>query len=119
MSFYNSIAYDDGFNGAAVTPAEGERLAGVIGKATVLMMMNHGPLVIGSTLGEALLRLIYLEDTCKIQLLAEAGGSELKRIAPEIVATYPDDSPMFKAYGRTFMKAIIRKLTREEPDFLS
>jgi len=82
-------------------------------------MMNHGPLVIGSTLGEALLRLIYLEDTCKIQLLAEAGGAELKHIPPQIVATYPDDSPMFKAYGRTFMKAIIRKLTREEPDFLS
>lgn len=119
MSFYNSIAYDNGFTGAAVTPAEGERLAGVIGRATVLMMENHGPLVIGSTLGEALLRLIYLEDTCKIQLLAESGGAELQHIPPQIIATYPDDSPMFKAYGRTFMKAIIRKLTREEPDFLS
>jgi len=119
MSFFNSIAYDRGFTGAAVTPAEGERLAGVIGRATVLMMENHGPLVIGSSVGEALLRLIYLEDTCKIQLLAEAGGAELQHIPPAVIATYPDDSPMFKAYGRTFMTAVIRKLTREEPDFLS
>ena len=119
MSFYNSIAYDNGFTGAAVTPAEGERLAGVIGRATVLMMENHGPLVIGGSLGEALLRLIYLEDTCKIQLLAEAGGAALQHIPAEIIATYPDDSPMFQSYGRTFMKAVIRKLSREEPDFLS
>lgn len=119
MSFLNSIAYDRGFEGAAVTPAEGERLAGVIGKATILMMENHGPLVIGATLGEALLRLIYLEDTCKIQILAEAGGAELQHIPPEIIATYPEDSAMFKSYGRVFMKAVIRKLTREEPDFLS
>jgi len=119
MSLYNSIAYDNGFNGAAVTPAEGERLAGVIGKATVLMMENHGPIVIGAALGQALLRLIYLEDTCKIQLLAEAGGAELQHIPAEIIRTYPDDSEMFQAYGRTFMKAVIRRLTREEPDFLS
>ena len=119
MSFLNSIAYDRGFDGAAVTPAEGERLAGVIGNATILMMENHGPLVIGSTLGEALLRLIYLEDTCKIQLLAEAGGAALQHIPPQIIATYPEDSAMFKSYGRVFMTAVIRKLTREEPDFLS
>ena len=119
MSFYNNVSYDRGFTGAAVTPAEGERLAGVIGKSTILMMENHGPLVIGATLGEALLRLIYLEDTCKIQLLAEAGGAELQPIKSELIKGYPDDSAMFKSYGRTFMTAVIRKLTREEPDFLS
>ena len=118
MSFYNAIAYDRGFTGAAVTPAEGERLAGVIGKSTVLMMDNHGPLVIGATLGQALLRLIYLEDTCKIQLLAEAGGAELQPIADTLLKRAPDqDNPMFTAYGRTFMNALIRRLSREEPDF--
>lgn len=118
MSFYNAISYDRGFTGAAVTPAEGERLAGVIGKSTVLMMENHGPLVIGATLGQALLRLIYLEDTCKIQLLAEAGGAELQPIADRLLKRAPDqDNPMFTAYGKTFMNALIRRLSREEPDF--
>lgn len=118
MSFYNSIAYDRGFTGAAVTPAEGERLAGVIGKSTVLMMDNHGPLVIGAGLGEALLRLIYLEDTCKIQLLAEAGGAELQPIATSLMKRAPgQDNPMFAAYGKTFMNALIRRLSREEPEF--
>lgn len=119
MSFYRRIAYDRGFTGAAVTPAEGERLAGQIGDALVLMMDNHGPLVIGPTLGEAILTLIYLEDTCKIQLLAEAGNAKLQPINPDLIARTPGDNPMFQAYGRTFMKAIIRKLTREEPDFMT
>ena len=118
MSFYNKIAYDRGFTGAAVTPAEGERLAGVIGDAEVLMMENHGPLVIGPSLGEAILTLIYLEDTCKIQILAEAGGNRQIPIRPDLLARVPKLNPMFQNYGRTFMTAIIRKLSREEPDFL-
>lgn len=118
MSFYNKIAYDRGFTGAAVTPAEGARLAGVIGDADVLMMDNHGPLVIGPSLGEAILTLIYLEDTCKIQLLAEAGNATLQPIRADLLARVPKLNPMFQNYGRTFMTAMIRKLTREEPDFL-
>lgn len=117
MSFYNRIAYDRGFTGAAVTPAEGERLAGVIGDAVVLMMDNHGPLVIGPALGEALLTLIYLEDACRMQLLAEAGGAALQPIRPDLLARVPAENPMFQAYGRTFMTAVLRKLSREEPDF--
>jgi hypothetical protein len=70
-------------------------------------------------LGEALLRLVYLEDTCKIQLLAEAGGAPLAPIASRLLeGRNTEDGPRFAAYGRTFMTAIIRKLTREEPDFL-
>ena len=42
-----------------------------------------------------------------LQESAEAGGAELQPIPPAIVATYPDDSPMFRNYGRTFMKAVI------------
>ncbi len=119
MSFYNRIAYDRGFSGAAVTPAEGERLAGMIGDKIVLMMDNHGPLVIGQTLGEALLTLIYLEDTCKIQLLAESGNATLQPIREDLLKRVKVPNQMFEAYGRTFMKALIRRLTREEPDFLS
>ena len=119
MSFLTKISYDRGFEGAAVTPAEGERLAGVLGDAVVLMMDNHGPLVVGPTLGEAMLTLIYLEDTCKMQLLAEAGGAKLQPIQQRLLDRVPPHSPMFQGYGRTFMTAMIRKLTREEPEFMT
>jgi ribulose-5-phosphate 4-epimerase/fuculose-1-phosphate aldolase len=119
MSFYKRIAYDRGFEGAALTPAEGERLARLIGDNVVLMMDNHGPLVVGRTLGEALLRLIYLEDTCKIQLLAEAGGAALQSIPNQMMGADPGEEGRFANYGRTFMRAVVRRLATEEPDFLT
>jgi ribulose-5-phosphate 4-epimerase/fuculose-1-phosphate aldolase len=121
MSFYRRIAYDRGFEGAALSPAEGERLAGLLGKNhVVLMMENHGPLVVGASLGEALLRLIYLEDTSKIQLLAEAGGAPLAPIPSQLLGgRNTEDGPRFAAYGRTLMKAVVRRLSKEEPDFLN
>ena len=121
MSFYRRIAYDRGFEGAALSPAEGQRLAGKLGPDNVILMMeNHGPLVIGASLGEALLRLIYLEDTCKIQLLAEAGGAPLAAIPSQLLeGGNTEDGPRFAEYGKTLMTAVIRKLSREEPDFLN
>lgn len=119
MSLYQRIAYDRGFDGPALSPAEGERLAGLIGDNFILMMENHGPLVIGATIGEALLRLTYLEDTCRMQLLAEAGGRELQAIPSQLMAAIPKDVPRFKSYSKSFMAAVLRTLSREEPDFLT
>jgi ribulose-5-phosphate 4-epimerase/fuculose-1-phosphate aldolase len=119
LSFHGGIAYDRGFSGAATAVSEGERLAGLMpGKETVLMMQNHGPLVLGDTMGEALLRLVYLEDTCRIQILAEAGGAALELVPQRILDKADPASPMFKNYGRVFMNGVIRKLSKEEPDML-
>ena len=118
LSFHRSIAYDRGFDGSATKTMEGERLAGLMGGKTVLMMQNHGPLVVGEAMGEALLRLLYLEDTCRIQLLAEAGGAALEHVPQRLLDKTDPGSPMFKNYGRLFMQGVIRKLSREEPDML-
>ena len=98
-SLYSGIAYDRNFAGAALTPAEGERLAGLLGDNVVLMMENHGPLVVGATLGEALLRLVYLEETCRIQLLAEAGGAKQARIGDHLLRRAAEDATWFAGYG--------------------
>ena len=118
MSLYGRIGYDRSFEGLALTPAEGERLAGLIGDNVVLMMDNHGPVVVGDTLGEALLRLMYLEESCRIQLLAEAGGAKQQAIPTQILNSDPEEAARFAGFGRLFMNAVIRRLTREEPDFL-
>lgn len=118
LSFYRSIAYDRDFAGGAVETSEGDRLVSVIGDKTILMMQNHGPLVIGETLGEALLRLLYLEDTCRIQILAEAGSARLREVPPQVLDGRDPANPMFKAYAANFMAAVVRKLSREQPAML-
>lgn len=119
MSLYDRITYDRDFSGLALTPAEGERLAALLGDNAVLMMDNHGPLVVGTTAGEALLRMMYLEESCRIQLLAESGGAKQQPIPQHILDGDPDDVERYRAYSQTFLKAIIRRLTCEEPDFLN
>ena len=42
-------AYDDSYGGPAFDPAEGERLAGLIGNKKILMMANHGVATIAPT----------------------------------------------------------------------
>lgn len=118
INLYGSIGYDRNSFGAAVKTAEGERLADVLADNRILMMQNHGPIAIGRTIGEAFLRLIYLEDTCRIQILAEAGGAPLENLPAQLLAGRSPDHPMFRAYADTFMQAVVRKLSKAEPDLL-
>jgi len=71
IGFLDCIAYDEENTGLALDPAEGERLAGVLGpRNKVLFMANHGVLVIGETVAEAYDRLYYLERACQVQVYA-------------------------------------------------
>src|SRR5262245_55081181 len=51
------IAYDDNYAGPAFDPAEGERLAKVLGNKTVLFMANHGVTTVGQSVADAYNRL--------------------------------------------------------------
>ncbi len=63
-------AYDEIYTGPAFDPAEGERLAEVIGDKTVLMMANHGVATVGASVSEAYDRLYYVERVAQVQLYA-------------------------------------------------
>src|ERR1043165_9494772 len=49
----NAIAYDDDYAGPAFEPEEGERLAKIIGKKSILFMANHGITTCGKTVAQA------------------------------------------------------------------
>ncbi|MEM9757466.1 MAG: class II aldolase/adducin family protein, partial [Pseudomonadota bacterium] len=51
MRFYNRVALDDGFDGMGLGD-EAERLAGTLGNHSILMMGQHGVLVIGDSVGQ-------------------------------------------------------------------
>src|SRR3984957_13573795 len=62
--------YDMTYTGPAFDPAEGERLAGVIGDKKVLMMANHGVAVVGKSVAEAYDILYYTERGAQVEVLA-------------------------------------------------
>src|SRR5258706_407214 len=54
MRFFGRVALDDGFSGMALSDNEGDRVAGLMsGGQSVLLMANHGVLVIGATVAAA------------------------------------------------------------------
>lgn len=56
------------------TPAMGAGVAQALGGAQACFMRSHGVAVVGSCLEEATVLSLLLEEACKIQLLAQAGG---------------------------------------------
>jgi ribulose-5-phosphate 4-epimerase/fuculose-1-phosphate aldolase len=123
IAFLDTVAYDDDFTGLAFDPAEGARLAGVLGPdRTILFMGNHGVLVCGETVAEAYDKLYYLERACQVQLYAMWTGRKLREIPPQIVAHTLKQyaaSPIHggkPAYQHHF-NALKRLLDRREPDY--
>ena len=84
LGFYDDVAYDFNYNGLAYDVSEGERMARALGDKSVLMLANHGVLVVGATVPIAFERLYFLERAAQAQVLALSTGRPL-RLIPEAV----------------------------------
>jgi ribulose-5-phosphate 4-epimerase/fuculose-1-phosphate aldolase len=124
IAFLDRVAYDRDYTGPALDPAEGERLAGIIGRDNkILFMANHGVLVCGASVAEAYDLLYHLERACQVQLYAMWTGRPLRRVRPDVVADMlrqPADSwPVYgdKPAWEHHFAALKRLLDRREPDY--
>jgi ribulose-5-phosphate 4-epimerase/fuculose-1-phosphate aldolase len=121
IGFYDDIAYVE-YNGLALDRAEGERLARALAGKSVLMLRNHGVLVIGSSAAQAFERLYFLERACQAQILALSTGRSLHIVPQPVVAA---TAAQFKAcvsvggVGRNELhfEALKRLLDRSEADY--
>ncbi len=78
-----SLAYHD-YEGVALRDDEKPRLQADLGSANYLMLRNHGLLTVGKTIPDAFLHMYTFENTCRIQIDAQAGG-ELVHVNPAIL----------------------------------
>lgn len=79
-----SLAYH-GYEGVAFRDDEKPRLQADLGRANFLMLRNHGLLTVGKSIADAFLSMYTFENTCRIQIDAQAGGGELTQVNPLIV----------------------------------
>jgi ribulose-5-phosphate 4-epimerase/fuculose-1-phosphate aldolase len=122
VAFLDCVAYDDKYTGLAYDPAEGERLAGVLGDKNVLFMANHGVITVADTVAEAYDLLYYLERACQVQLYAMWSGKPLKHLPAEVVARTKSQFEHGPSYGdkpawQHHFDALKRVLDRREPDY--
>jgi ribulose-5-phosphate 4-epimerase/fuculose-1-phosphate aldolase len=85
LIFHDDIAYDTNYNGLAYDESEGERLALALGAKSVLLMGNHGALIVGRTLPQAFERLYFLERAAQAQVLAMSTGRPLRPIPDAVI----------------------------------
>jgi ribulose-5-phosphate 4-epimerase/fuculose-1-phosphate aldolase len=84
-TFFNRYVIDDHYGGLAFEE-EGERCAGLLSdpKQKVMIMGNHGIMIIGSTVAETFNRLYYFERAAETYIRALQTGQPLRVLSDEI-----------------------------------
>ncbi|KTT59863.1 hypothetical protein SB8_02435 [Pseudomonas oryzihabitans] len=119
LKFYDRLSVDEDYNGLALDYAEGERIARAAGDAAVVLLKNHGPLVLGPSIAEAWDDLYYLERAAEVQLKAMASGRPLLPVAPAIAQAACQQMLQGNAESaRLHLESVKRQLLRLEPDYL-
>ncbi|MGH1352640.1 MAG: class II aldolase/adducin family protein [Methyloligellaceae bacterium] len=115
------LAYHD-YEGIALDLDERERIVKDIGENNLLMLRNHGTLTVGETCGIAFLRMYFLENACKTQILAQSvGGKEHLHEETDALAAHVNkqgERAFSKGFvGKLVWPGLMRKLAREKPGF--
>ncbi len=109
MRFFGRVAIDEGFDGMGLGD-EAERMVAGLGDKSVMMMGNHGVLVVAATVAQAFDEMYYLERACETLVTAYMTGKEL-RVATDAVAAKTAqqwlDYPAFADNHFNELKAIL------------
>ena len=116
--FYDRIAYDTEYGGLALDE-EAERACEALKDPSkqVLVMGNHGIMVIGSSVAETFNRMYYFERACEIYVKALWTGKELAVISDKLAAQVAQEGDEFGIVADRHLDSIKALLDRSEPDY--
>lgn len=83
MRFYNRIAYHD-YYGISDKETERVQIAKDLGSMKSMILRNHGLLTCAAGIGEAMMAMKYLIDSCEVQLAVQSSGAAIRLPSPEI-----------------------------------
>ena len=83
--FYGRVAYDNDYDGVALSDTVGERMAKILGDADVLFLGNHGVITAAPTVAQAFDDLYFVERAAQTQILAMSTGQPLARLSNEFI----------------------------------
>lgn len=115
-AFAGRIAYHD-FEGITLRPEEGERLIANLGDRRLMMLRNHGTLVMADTLPKAFLMHWMLQRACEIQVATGSAGTPID-IPDEVIAVHQRDISGVQlpaGPGVPDFEAMVRLIDRIDP----
>jgi len=117
LRFYGRVAYDDVYDGLALSSEEGERMARAIGDKSVMMMANHGVIVVAKSVAQAFDELYYLEKACQVLVLAYSTGKELRPVSGNVAARVAKEWQDYGDFAEAHLAELKAILDAEEPDY--
>ena len=119
MIVHDDLAYHD-YEGIATDLDERERLVRDIGAHHFLMLRNHGTLTVGANCPTAFLRMYFLEQACRAQILAQSDQERPLEEPPAMAAkVLGQGAPAFTpGIGDNLAwPGLLRKLDRANPGY--
>jgi ribulose-5-phosphate 4-epimerase/fuculose-1-phosphate aldolase len=102
------------FEGITVREEEGERILASLGDKNVLMLANHGPVVIGQTLPEAFHTFWNLQRACEVQMATLSMGAPIE-IPQAVLDVHQRDAVQMRGKrgrGEMEFEAMVRRVDR-------
>lgn len=121
MVVNNDLAYHD-YEGIALNLDERARIVNDLGDKSLLMLKNHGTLTVGDNCAIAFLRMYFLENACKTQILAQSIGDggklhEEPQDMADLVSTQSSGAFTPGMGDNLVWPALMRKLSRTNPGY--
>ena len=112
------LAFHD-YEGVATDLEEREQIVADLGSKSAMLLRNHGTLTVGETVGEAFIRMYFLERACQAQIYALSAGDRINNPpqgTPEIAAQ--QGAMGLKVAAKLLAwPALLRKAHRLDPGF--
>jgi len=119
MRYFNRVSTDSGFDGMGLGE-EAERLTTTLGDNRVLVMGNHGVMVVGDTIARAFDELYYFEHACSNYITALMTGKPLRIVSDKVAEKTAQQWDRFvndTRYTDLHLAEVREILDREEPDY--
>lgn len=116
--FHERIAYDREYSGMALDDTEGERVAALLGdRNSVLLLGNHGVIVVAASVAEAFDELYHLERAAELQVLALSTGRQLSLVPEHVARVTARQWRDYPEFAELHFRALREILDEEEPEY--
>jgi ribulose-5-phosphate 4-epimerase/fuculose-1-phosphate aldolase len=114
-----SLSYHE-YEGLAVNDDEKARLQNDLGTTNHMLLVNHGGLTVGPTVGDAFMRFYDLQRACEIQVAIQATGRKAIEVPQPIQDNIYNQAKVVHSGstgGQLAWPAMLRKAYRLDPGF--
>jgi ribulose-5-phosphate 4-epimerase/fuculose-1-phosphate aldolase len=115
---FAKVGYHD-YQSVAVDLAEQESIVADLGDADLLVLRNHGLLVVAPTIPQAFSNIYRAELACKVQVMAMAANTEIGLPPADIIekTNHLYRPEVRRPFGILEWPALLRKLDRTDPSY--